>query len=358
VEGQLLYPLELKPDLEEAAKRWQTYLAGEIIDRPLIHITAPRGERPASKWPYYHDAVFGDLEKVIEHELEAAENTYFGGEAVPTFIPSFGPDEVAVFCGAELCWSKGSPETNWSKPFVKDWEKALPLQLQEEHPLWRRMLTFYEIAAEKLAGKMLIAPLDLHTNMDLLAAVRGPQQLCLDLVDQPEVIDEAMKSARAIFPKLWNAIVTAGKMNERGYCSGFYSREGAAVLQCDFSYMISAEMFNRWVLPALEEEAEIVKHAYYHWDGVGALTHIDALCTSRGLHTLSFTTGAGHGEHKDWVDLLKRVQEKGKNVDFYGTPEECKAAHRELKPEKVMYATSTATPKEADELLKWFVANT
>ena len=351
-------PLAFKPDLEEADRHWRAYLAGEIVDRPVVCVTAPKPGYERVPGVNYRDRVFGDLNEVLDRILRAAEATYYGGEAVPAFWPSFGPDEIAVFCGAELNWSKDSGDTNWSKPFVEDWEKALPLKLQEDHPLWQRMLAFYRLAAERCAGKIAMAPLDLHSNMDILAAVRGPQRLCMDLLDEPEAIDRAMESARAIFPLLWNGIREAGRMDELGYSHGFYSMEGAAVLQCDFSCMIRPEMFRRWVLPALEEEAAIVRHAYYHWDGPMAQVHTDALVASRGLHTLSYVPGDGHGGHIQFLDLFKRVQAGGKAVHFWGSPDECKRAHRELKPEKTMYSTGVGSPAEAEALLEWFVQNT
>jgi hypothetical protein len=117
-------------------------------------------------------------------------------------------------------------------------------------------------------------------------------------------------------------------------------------------------MFKRWVLPALEEEAALVQHAYYHWDGPAALAHTEALLGSRGLHTLSFVPGAGQGSHLQYLELFKRVQAGGKAVHFWGTPEEVKLAHRELRPDRVMYSTSVKTPAEADALLDWFTKHT
>ncbi|HAX95814.1 MAG TPA: hypothetical protein DCY35_04735 [Prolixibacteraceae bacterium] len=64
---------------------------------------------------------------------------------------------------------------------------------------------------------MLINTIDLHSNMDLLSAVRGPERLCTDLIDQPEWIDRAMADARAVFPEVWNAVAKAGRMEERGW---------------------------------------------------------------------------------------------------------------------------------------------
>lgn len=355
-------PLSLKPGFEDAAKRWEAYLAGEIIDRPLVCVSASKTGGAAAGGPVrgstYYERVHGDMDAIIERALAAAEAVYYGGEMMPSFYFSFGCDEIAAFCGGTLHWSEGSGDTCWSKPFVEDWDTALPLRLRTESPLWQRMLSFYRKAADRLAGKMLLCPPDLHTNMGLLAAARGTERLCMDLLDQPETIDRAMRSARAIFPQVWDAVRLAGRMDELGYYRDFYSMDGAACLQCDFSCMMSPDTFRRWVLPALEEEATLVKHALYHWDGPGALVHADALLSSRGLHTFSYVPGAGHGRSIDHLDLFKRIQAAGKGVSVGGTPDELKVMHRELRPEKAQYWTHTQSVAEAEALLDWFVKHT
>jgi hypothetical protein len=351
-------PLAFKPDLEDAARRWNAFFAGDIIDRPVVCVTAPRPGFPPPTWPTYRERAFGDIDEVIDRALAAAEATYWGGEAVPNFLVSFGPDEIAVFCGATLRWNDASGDTSWSVPCIEDWEQALPIRLQYDHPLWQRMLEIYRRAAERMGGKVLLTPPDLHTNMDLLAAMRGPQRLCLDLLERPDIIDRAMADTLVVFRELWDAVTRNGRMDEWGYWQGVYSMEGAAMLQCDFSAMISPKMFRRWVLPVLEEEAAIVKHVYYHWDGPGALPHANDLIASKGLHTLSYVPGEGRGQPINYLDLYCRVQAGGKAVAVWGTPEELKQMHRELRPEKTLYSATVNTPDEAEELLEWFVKNT
>lgn len=351
-------PSAFKPDYREAVRRWEAYYAGEIIDRPVICVTAPRTGVTGAGGSDYRERATGDMEAIVDRALASAEATFWGGEAVPSFYPSFGPDEIAVFCGAGLGWSPDSGDTNWSMPCVERWEDSLPLRLRDEHPLWQRMLTFYRLAAERMAGKMALSPLDLHTNMDLLAALRGPQRLCLDVIERPEIVDRAMEDARAIFRQVWDAIRVAGRMDTLGYCQGFYSMAGAATLQCDYSCMIGPDMFRRWVLPALEEEAEIVRHAVYHWDGPEAVIHTNDLVRSRGLHTLSYVPGDGRGRHIDYLDLYRRVQAGGKAVQVWGSPDELKAMHRELRPEKTLYCSWAGSQSDAETLLDWFVRNT
>lgn len=352
---------DFKPDLELAQQRWQAFFAGEIIDRPPVAVVAPRTgcTRPAPLT--YWDKANGDLEEVIERGLHLAETTFWGGEAMPSFYPSIGPDEIAVFCGATLRWSPSSPDTNWSTPMIEDWQQDGPVRLDQEHPLFQRQQALYRRAAEVFDGRVLLVAPDLHSNMDLLAALRGAQRLCLDLIDQPEAVDAAMLEARQVFRELWQAIVAASRMRQNGACSeshAFYSMEGSATLQCDFSIMLSPRHFRRWVLPALEEEAALVKHALYHWDGFGALTHWDDLVHCTGLHTLSFVPGDGHGDPADHVDLLRKIQETGKSIHVWGTPTQCQWMHQYLLPERVFYCTQASSQSEAERLLDWFIDHT
>jgi hypothetical protein len=351
-------PLAFKPDLADAVRRWDAFYAGGLIDRPPVCVTAPMPGRKPGPGTTYRERAHADPDALIERALQSAEATFWGGEAVPAWYPGFGPDEIAAFCGGRLEHDPDSGDTSWSVPFVEDWDHGLPLCLRTDDPLWRRMLGLYRRAAERMAGKMLLSPLDLHTNMDLLSAARGPERLCMDLLDCPETIDRAMASARAVFPEVWNAIAGAGRMEELGYCQGIYSMAGAAYLQCDFSCMMSPEHFRRWVMPALEEEAGLVRHHVYHWDGPGALVHTDSLVASPAIHTLSYVPGEGRGTCADYVDLYRRVQAGGKAVQVWGSAEVIKQVHRQIRPEKVFYSCSVESRDEAERLLDWFAANT
>jgi hypothetical protein len=346
-----LASLSLKPDLPEAARRWDAYYAGDIIDRPIVCVTAPREGAAHGPGTSYHDRAHLDIDEVIARQLRNLEATYFAGEAIPTMWLSLGPDEVAGFCGAEIRFGDGSGDTNWSVPCIDDWSDAPPIALDEGNALYQRLLALYRAAADAVRGKTTLGMIDLHTNMDLVAALRGPQPLCMDLLDTPEAIDLAMAQARAVFPAVWDAVWEAGRLAEVGYGP-------STTLQCDFCCMMSPPMFRRWVLPALEEEAEVVGNVVYHWDGPGALVHTDDLLASKGLHTLSYVPGDGNGGHSRYIDLFKRVQAGGKAVQVWGPPDEMKLIHRELRPEKAQYSTWASSEAEAEALLDWFVRNT
>ncbi len=353
---KLLY----KPDFEEARRRWDAFWAGEIIGRPCLHVVVPKegAERrpgPAQlaglQMPFRQAAEMFDAHAATHHYL---------AEAVPFFRPGFGPDQFAAFFGTDLRFSEASGDTNWAVPFVEDWDAVMPLRIRDDNKYWRDLLEFYRVSAEVSDGKFILSHMDIHSNMDCLLAIRTGQKLCLDLIERPETIDRAMKQVRAWFAPVYDAVYEAGRM-QRGTIgwTPFYCRDRFATIQCDFVCMISPAMSRRFVIPALEEEAAFLDHCVYHFDGPGAIPHLDDICGIKDIDVIQWVQGAGSADHVGWIELLQRFQSKGKGLEVHGTPEQVKVLHRALRPEKVLYCVGgLKTRQAAEELIGWFERNT
>jgi hypothetical protein len=222
------------------------------------------------------------------------------------------------------------------------------------------MLELCRKAGERGKGKFLVGVLDLHSNLDWLAAIRDPIKLCLDLLDAPEQVHRAMANVRQLYPQVYKALYEAGNMKGRGTCGWLpYFCEGRfATTQCDFCCLLSPAQFNQFALPALEEECDFLEHSVYHYDGPVALQHFDAIMGIKSLDGIQWTPTAGGKPMIEWMDLLKRFQAAGKNVFVGCTAEELKVFHRELKPNLVFYSVGVGSQREADELLTWLERNT
>ena len=344
--------LEFKKDYGETAKRYEAFWNGEIWDRPIVCVTVPNPDCADVPWHTnsYYTRMNGDLDEITGQIIGNTKKTIYMGEALPQAFLSFGCDELAAFCGGEtLYFHDGDHNTNWSRPFVEDWEAELPLSVREDNPLWRRMQAFLDKCAEAMQGKMLFYPLDLHSNLDMLLAMRGGEALCLDLMDRPETIDTALEQAMGLFEYFY----------ERTFKKYGLPAANGITLQCDFSCMVGTPMFRRFALPYLEREAACNNgRVSYHWDGVTALTHTDDLIASKGLYVMAFVPGTGNGDHVDYLELYAKVQEGKKAVSVGGSPDAVKFMHRQLKPDKTIYSTYANSVKEAEELLCWFKNNT
>jgi len=353
--------LSFKPNLDEALLHWKAFWNHEIVKRPCVAVMAPKDgitPVPGPRGQYLPDV---DFDRLLNQAEASMASIYYGGEAMPFFEPSFGPDQLAAFVGGELDTSKDSDDTTWSAPFVESWEQELPLKLGERNPSWVRMLELYRNAARRGQGKFLLGMLDIHSNFDLLAAIRGPDRLCMDLLDQPDVVRAAMASAQRLYHVVYDALYEAGGMAGRGTCGWlpYYCEERYATTQCDFCLLLSPAQFEEFVLPSVTDESDYLDHSIYHYDGRGALRHFDVITGIRKLDGIQWTPSAGDKPMIEWMDLLKRFQAAGKNV-FVGcsSVEELKVFHRELNPNMVFYSVWAKSQREADELLMWLEKNT
>lgn len=352
--------LEFKPDFAEAQQRWLAFWEHEIIDRPCCIIRAPKAGLEPPPAPKYMAEAHGDFGLVIEQILAHAAAIWWGGEAMPAHSPSFGPDMMAAWLGAELHFPEQEVGTSWVVPCLDDWEEALPLRLDPENYWWRRMLGFCTALAAAAQGKMIIAHLDLHSNLDALLALRGGQQLCLDLLDIPATIDRAMRQVRALYAPLYEALYEAGNMGPWGTQCWVpaYHPVRTCTIQCDFAALIGPEHFRRWALPALADEAAFLGHCVYHLDGPECLVHLDDVCAVEGIDCIQFATGAGNKPFIEWMDVFKEIQARGLAMHIVCDTETIKIFHRELQPELLFYDCVAPSQAEGEKTLEWLGQNT
>ena len=341
--------LELCPDFKETMRRYEAFWNGDMIDRPIVRITAPNPGYAAPEVPdNYYTRIHDDAGEAANGILSNKRRFLHLGDSIPYALTSLGTDELAAFCGnGQLVFAEGVQYTNWFMPFVDDWEEAFPLEIGETNPLWLRTQLWHDKCAEVMCGKMLFYPFDTQTNMGMLAAMRGPERLCMDLIDCPEVVEKALEQTMGVFDKAYNRLI-----KNYNLFPGFY-----ATMQSDFSCMVSTDMYRRYILPYLEREAEYFGRVYYHWDGPGALKHADAIIGSKNLYALGFVPGHGNGKISDYLELHQKVQKGGKAVTFRCDVEETKYLHKNLEPDKALYDTWVENEQEAAELLEWFVKN-
>jgi len=352
---ELLY----KPDFEEAARRWQAFWAGELLDRPPTVLTARRSGAPQRPGNPQIVGLDGDFTTPLDTFEAWAETIYFAGEALPCFVPSFGPSQFAGFVGGEIIMSEESGDTSWIDPCVDDWADFLPIKLDPQNHYWRLMLEFYRAIGERAPGKFLPAIPDSQPHVDLLAALRGTQQLLMEMVDQPEMVDVAARQATEIFPLIFDGLWEAAEIDRFGWVSdwstvGFPGK--GCITSSDFSAMVSPAMFRRWILPALEYLWEFLDYNIYHLDGPDALHHLPDLLAvpNEKLHAIQWVPGESNAPQPTFVDIFQQIQAAGKAVQVFGTIEQIKALHPQIKPNLVCYwVFGEYGPAEADELLDW-----
>jgi hypothetical protein len=346
--------MEYKPDWDSAAERFNAWWAGEVIDRVALQVTAPKANHPPRPVPapQHLEERWTNVEYVVEAAEAGMEATFYGGEAMPIFWPNLGPDVFSAYLGCALIFAPG---TSWAMPNILDWDHPPPLALDPDNRWWGLTLRMIERAMESAPGRYFVGLTDLHGGMDALSAMRGREQLCLDLIERPDTVRSVMEQRITplwfeVYEGMWQSI----RKKQTGSTTWFsvWSPGRWYPTSCDFAALISPEMFDAFVLPDILAEVAWLDHSLYHLDGPDAIVHLDSLLNIPKLGGIQWVPGARYASMLEWVPLLKRIQQAGKLLHLSVGPQEVEPLLKELSPKGLMLNTACATEAEARALLK------
>ncbi len=122
--------------------------------------------------------------------------------------------------------------------------------------------------------------------------------------------------------------------------------------QNDFAYNISPKMFEQIFLPAIEKQTSFLDLCVYHVDGVGNFNHLDALLELPRLKAFQILPGAGKPSPLYFMDVLKKVQKKGKNLHISVPCSEVRSALENLSARGLFIFTSCETEDDALRLIE------
>jgi 5-methyltetrahydrofolate--homocysteine methyltransferase len=351
--------MEFKPDFEDAKDRWTAFWKGENLGRPLVSIVLPQTDvEPVAK-PSPVACVHDDYEAAIEQVLRWAETHEFVAEAIPFYRVQFGPDHFSALLGADLEFSPDSPDTSWCVPFVEDWDDA-EIKFQPDGKWWEKTVERIRAFRARCDGKLLVCGPNLQSGLDCLSAIRGPEKLLMDVVTVPDKVKAALDAVCRAYDEALAALSVETGVEEFGDITRhqMYCRGKIGIPQCDFSCMISPEMFREFEVSCLEREVKPLAAATYHLDGPDAIVHLPAICEIDGIDVIQWQPGAGEAVEKDWTDLYKRIDSLGKGQVLGGggvltsDHEYLKGLWRELDSRKLFFVTSASSVKQANEFLE------
>lgn len=255
-----------------------------------------------------------DPRQFIEAHTYALSSQRFHGEAYPIFFTQrFGAGAMAAFLG---CKPKSAPNTIWFLPEKQTPIEELHFEYDENNVYWRRVLNTIEAAQEAWRGQVVIGMPDLGGILDVLASFRNAEDLLMDLIDDPDEVLRCVKELQELWFVYYNKINDILRPEAKGYSQWFnvYGEEPGYMLQSDFSYMISPDMFRQFVGWELSSTAYRMTNAIYHMDGIGEIPHLDQLLAIDGIKGIQWQPGEGTAMSMNWDDLLKRILASGKKL--------------------------------------------
>jgi hypothetical protein len=330
-------------DYEFSMRRVDAWFHGEVLDRVPVRFSRHNAQydqaqpKYASRWPTLRDR-WMDAEYQVDSFLRSLEGQEFKGESFPVYWPNLGPDLYAAFFGCELEFGE---VTSWSQPIIEDlsdessWRRPV---FDPGNPYLQKLKTMTDLALEKCQGVALVGLTSWCPGIDCVAAWLGPENLCMNLMLEPERVKQLLEASMEPFPGVFGEF--SGAIRGKGLPTvswmGIPVDGVSHIAQADFSNMISPTQFKEFCLPYLREEIAGMDRVIFHMDGKGVANHLDYLLAEPGIQAIQWAQGVGDDAPiLQWIPLIKRIQSAGKSVVVDLTPAELEPFMAQVRPEGI-----------------------
>ena len=253
----------MRVDFDRIKERMTALWNHEILDRCCVSVIyeEPEKRQAIDAFPVGSEdrmRYWTDPEIVLQRNLSHMDNTYYAGDAFPLVSLNLGPAGHAGFV-KNMKWSY-EPSTIWFTPFMQDELNPESIIFDENSFLFQKTLEHARYFRDECRGEYLISMPDLAGNMDVLAALRGSQELLVDFLAEDEaVIRECLDRIQ----RMWEAgLEETYKIVEdcnhggstigwlRTWAPGFHGQ-----IQCDISVMFSNDIYEKYARRELEKQS-------------------------------------------------------------------------------------------------------
>jgi 5-methyltetrahydrofolate--homocysteine methyltransferase len=305
----------------EAKARLRSWWNSEAPDQPVLDLTARREPRGLEQLPEPNGWLTAysatDLAyRAYLSRRHVASRTYHA-EALPIVRPDLGPSSLAALLGSTVT---ESPDNIWFGPCMDDASGPASISFSQTNPYWRFTLELLARQQAIAPGIVTVGYPDLGENLDVLACMRGTQELLMDTLDRPEWVTACLQRIDATQALCYDTLAERIADVEASIYHWMWAPGRTGRFQCDISAMLSPEAFEQFMVPCLQSLCARHDHTIYHWDGVDALVHERALLTIDALDVIQWVPGAGqrpvHDPH--WWPLYHRIFDAGKRVALVG----------------------------------------
>jgi len=348
--------MKYKADWPEAQRRLTALWHGERLDRPCVAVRAPQAvENPTPvPEPFDDEARWLDPAYRVAVVRQELESTWWGGELIPSSL---------LMAGWVICLGgtpRFAPETIWFETREVDFTLPSPFR-HDANSIWMQKYRKLLLSMCELAGEddfLLGSQLGLPAN-DLLSMHMGTQEFLIALIDHPEWMVKAILTGAGDQLRVCKEHQALLRAQGHKYCYGiagwmpFWAPEPFVATQSDVSCMLSAEMYDRFVLPELELYGEGCGALWYHLDGGDARQHLPRLLSLPFLRVVQYTptphepsNGPAH------LEMYRQIQAAGKIVHIDLPWQHVEPLVRELDPSLLMLSTWCPSRSAGEQLLE------
>ncbi len=351
-----IQPLRTKPDFHYCLNRIEAWFNQAIIDRPPVRFYKHNAQFDAgipldrTRWGSLRERWMDTEYQLAEFE-RSIEGKVFHAETFPVFFPNLGPNLYSALYAGDIEFAE---VTTWYHPVIESLEDLSILKNDPfQSPFFKKIEEMTRAALERCGDRYWVGYTDLHPGLDSIAAWRGGDNLCMDMMTEPELlqplVELSIRDFHGIFDYFDSLLKTAGQPSVTWMnipCCGKMH-----IPSCDFSTMISPGHFEQFGFPPICHELRGMDRAVFHLDGKGVARHLDLILTHPGIQAIQWVQGLGlDWPILQWVPLLKRVLAAGKSVLVDVPIEELDAFMSQMPREGVFLCLGVEEGQESETL--------
>ena len=335
------------PDFGEFKRRMNAYWEREALERCCVSITVPKSGyiAPGRHCQYYNTE---EADRALRSSLD---NHYRFGETASFYFPYFGTSGIAEYTG---CHVNHTPETAWFEPWMNDEPDASLISYR--HPeIFQKQKDAISKMIQLSKGDYMVSVSDNAGIVDALACIRGSETLLFDMLEEPEFVEEAVQKLLPIYKQTEEELFDLVKENNQGCLLlwQLWAPKRLAQMQCDMSVMISNEMFNRFVMPELEELTSFLDYPLYHMDGMEQIRHLDSLLSLKNLRAIQWSKVDGQPRSVEFIPVFQKMQKAGKCLVMKVEARDVEKLLDNLSCRGLqLIILGIETPEEASEMMK------
>jgi hypothetical protein len=346
--------------LERRTARYRAWLGREPVDRPLVGLlwepdipplpeflartdpgaeVRPQDFEPGIFLPYIERC--HEVEQQIDHQ------------AITAYSPAFGMPWVEAIAG---CRVVAQPGSLWAEPLFENYDDRPPFSFSIDAPWMRCLLQFTRAMVKAADGRYPVALPQMRGPLDTLAAMRTPARLCLDVIDTPDQVTQALAELAELWIEIASAVLREIPPFWGGWCSRMkmWAPGPAVTPQNDVSTLFSPAAYRRLAFGFDRQIFAAFPYHSFHMHST-EYRHIRTLLEAEDLTAIQLTLDheAGGPPFEVMLEQASQILAKKPLLLAALDTQTAETCLERLPPAGLAVMVAANTPEIPDELKLW-----
>jgi len=342
--------MKYKPQIETVLKRYKAFWNKSIYDRPPIRVRFPVSGENEEEWtkavqnPETHYEYWDNI---------LSQRAELGDDEIPTATVDMGPAFMAGVMGCPIYFGSG---TSWEEHILKDWSDLSIIEKVsiDDSNLWvKELKERIRYFVDKSKGKCATGIAMLVGPGDIMAALRGPSEICMDFYLYPEEIKKLGQICTDAWIKVQEIQFDMIPPLFGGYCDnyGIWTPGRSSYFADDISTCVSPQTYMEHLYSFDCQIAESLDTPWLHVHS-GEVRLVPEFVQIPKLVAIQVVNDWPAGPKlKEILPFLKRIQEKHCLILRKYPMEELMEVFQELSPKGLLIDTQCGSLEEAKEIL-------